>query len=333
VQNTGTSSADIEIEMVNPDGTSEHTDSETGLAAGASYYYDLALESSSNVPDAWYGSAVVRTTTGGASIAVVSNFFTGDAMQTFNGFSSTSPGTRFFIPLFASRLSNTLSTVIAVQNLSGGTIATGDVDIDCTPDPALVGVLPFSMDNPDPITDSASYFFNPVTDFTIPAEFYGSCVIDSTADIVAFVQMRILATGQAAAYEAIPSSGSEQTAFIPLVAKRLGNGFATVATIQNKSGSLATVDLTYTPSSEYGGSSTPVEINDVEIQPYGSLLHNHRISSGAGSVPSLPDGWYGSLTVESDQPIDSFVQLTFAAFINPSIPSGDTFMAHNGFVQ
>jgi hypothetical protein len=186
------------------------------------------------------------------------------------------------------------------------------------------------MDNPDPITDSASYFFNPVTDMSIPALFYGSCVIDSTADIVAFVQMRILATGQAAAYEAIPAVGTEQTAFIPLVAKRLGNGFATVATIQNKSASVATVDLTYTPSSEYGGSSTPVEINDVEIQPYASLLHNHRTEDG---VSALPNGWYGSLTVESDEPIDSFVQLTFAAFINPSIPSGDTFMAHNGFVQ
>jgi hypothetical protein len=333
VQNTGTSSANIAIDMVNPDGSIEHTDSETGLAAGASYYYDLALESSSNVPDAWYGSAVVRTTTTGASIAVVSNFFTGDAMQTFNGFSSTSPGTRFYVPLFASRLANTLSTVIAVQNLSGGTIAAHDVDIACKPDPALTGVSPFSMDNPGTITDSASHFFNPVTDMTIPAGFYGSCVIDSTANIVAFVQMRILATGQAAAYEAIPAGGSEQTAFIPLVAKRLGNGFATVATIQNKSASAATVDLTYTPSTEYSGSSTPVQINDVVIQPYASLLHNHRVTTGGSSVPQLPDGWYGSLTAVSDVPIDSFVQLTFATFINPSIASGDTFMAHNGFVQ
>lgn len=330
VQNAGTVPANIEIEMVNPDGTSLYTKSVTGLQPGASYYYDLADESSSNVPNAWYGSAAARTTTSGAVITVVSNFFSGDAMQTFNGFSSTSPGTQFFVPLFASRLANTLSTVIAVQNLSGSTIAAGDVDVSCIPDPALVGVPPFTMSNPAAIGHTASYFFNPVVDMTIPELFYGSCTIDSTGDIVSFVQMRILSVGEAAAYEAIRAGGTNQTAFIPLVAKRLANGFATVATIQNMSGSAATVDLTYTPSSEYGGSSTPVVINDVVIQPYASLLHNHRTADG---VPELPDGWYGSLTVVSDQAVDSFVQLTFPRFLGVALPSGDLFMAHNGFTQ
>jgi len=332
VQNTGEIPAAIEIEMINADATSRYIKTST-VQPGASFYYDLDLESAANVPDNWYGSAVARTTTVDASIAVVSNFFTGHAMQTFNGFSSTSPGTEFFAPLFTARLANSLSTVIAVQNLSGGPIPAGGVEVSCTPDPGLTGYDPLTMYNTAEIGDTASYFFNPVTDLTIPAGFYGACRINSgSADIVSFVQMRFIAQGEAAAYEAIPAGGTAGQAIIPLMAKRLSNGFATVATIQNKTASTIYVDLTYMPSAEYTGSSTPVQINGVEIGPYGSLLQNLRTVDG---VTDLPAGWYGSLTVTSQggEAIDSFVQLTFARFINPSIPSGDNFMAHNGFTQ
>jgi hypothetical protein len=319
--------------MINPDGSSRHVASMTGLQPGASFYYDLALESAANVPDNWYGSVVARTTTVGGSITVVSNFFTGHAMQTFNGFSSSAPGTKFFAPLFTSRLPNSLSTVIGIQNLSGGTLAVGAVSVDCIPDPGLSGFTPFSLSNLTAIGDTASYFFNPVTDMTIPEGFYGACSINSpSGNIVAFVQMRFITQGEAAAYEAIPATGTASTAIIPLMAKRLTNGFATVATIQNKTSAPITVDLTYTPSAAYGGSSTPVQINGVSIPGYGSLLQNLRTTDG---VTALPDGWFGSLTVSSTggEAIDSFVQLTFARFINPAIPSGDNFMAHNGFTQ
>jgi hypothetical protein len=329
VQNTGTSAANIEIEMINVDGSTRYVESETGLAAGASYYYDLNLESSSNVPDAWYGSAVARTTTGGASIAVVSNYISANAMQTFNAFNSTAGATTSYVPLFTSKLANSLSTPLSVQNVSGSTIPIGGIDVECTPDPALSGHSTFTKSNTAPVLDTASFFVNPVIDGTIAAGFYGSCVISSSADVVAFVQMRYINTGEAAAYEAIPGGGSETTAFIPLAAKRLGNGFATAVTIQNLSGSAVTMDLTYIPSPDYTGSSTPVEINNVPVDAYGSLIQNHRITSGPGSVPSLPDGWYGTLVVESDAAVGSFVQLTMVW----GAPAGDSFMAHNGFVQ
>jgi hypothetical protein len=330
VQNTGTGAADIEIEMINTNGTSRYTKSHAGLAAGASFYYDLALEDAGNVPGPWYGSAVARTTTGGASIAVVSNYFSADAMQTFNGFNSAAGATTVYVPLFTSRLGNSLSTPISVQNVSGGTISAGDIDVECTP---LSSHSPFTKSNLTDVLDKASFYVNPVTDLTIPAGFYGSCVISSPADVVSFVQMRYVATGEAAAYEAIPGGGSETTAFIPLAAKRLGNGFATAVTIQNLSGSTVTMDLTYIPSPDYGGSSTPVVIPDVSVGPYASLIQNHKITSGPGSVSGIPDGWYGSLKVESDEAVASFVQMSIVKSINPGAPGGDNFMAHNGFVQ
>jgi hypothetical protein len=339
VQNSGSEAVDVEIALVASDGTSTYTAGGGTLEPGASWYYDLAEEDDSNVPDEWYGSAIARTTTEGGSIAVVSSFFTGDAMQTFNAFPSTAPTTKWFVPLFTSRLpANQLSTPIAVQNLSASTIPVGGVEVACTPDESL-DMDPFTMENGTAIGDSASYFFNPVTDMTIPAGFYGACVIESPADIVAFVQMRFVSACEAAAYEAIPGGGVEKTVSVsPLVAKRLANGFATAVTVQNLSETAAaTVDITYTPAPEYvdaGGSATPLVLTDLVIPAGGSLIQNHRILSGPGAVPAMPEGWYGTMLVESeDQPINGFVQLTYLRGVNPALPGGDSFMAHRAFAQ
>jgi hypothetical protein len=166
---------------------------------------------------------------------------------------------------------------------------------------------------------------------SIPTGFYGACTIESTANVVAFVQMRFVDTGEAASYEAMKAGGTK--ASIPLVAKRLGNGFATAATIQNLSTtSAATVDITYIPSPDYTGSSTPLQFNDVSIPAGGSLIHNHRVTTGA--VASMPVGWFGTMVVESEGPdINAFVQLTFMPSINPGLPGGDNFMAHNAFTS
>lgn len=172
---------------------------------------------------------------------------------------------------------------------------------------------------------------NPVTDMTIPEGFCGSCVVNSPGgDVVAFVQMRFIDTSEAAAYEAIPAGAAERrVSVLPLVAKRLENGFATAVTVQNlNEAAAATVDVTYIPAPEYvdaGGSPSPLVFNDVEVPAGGSLIHNHRITSGPNAVEEMPEGWYGTMKVDSEvQPIHGFVQLTFLRSINPSLPGGDS---------
>lgn len=328
VQNVSSNPINVEIELIGPAGSTTYTKSGISIQPGASFYYDLALESVSNVPDGWYGSAVVRTTTAGGAIAVVSNFFTGDAMQTFNAFSSTSPTTKWFIPLFTSRLANSLSTPVAVQNLSGATIPADGVKLVCTPDPALSGYTPFTKTNTSAIGNTAAYYFNPVTDLTIPAGFYGSCVIDASANVVTFVQMRFVATGEAAAYEAFPAGSTDTKVFVPLVAQRLANGFATAVTIQNLSNETATFNLTYQRSPDCTVGPITYSPPAQTVGPYASLIQNHRVG-----VSGLVDGWFGTLTVQSNKPVGAFVQLTFLRSINPSLPGGDNYMAHNAFTQ
>jgi hypothetical protein len=327
-QNVSNIQINVEIQLINASGGTTYTKTGVTLEPGASYYYDLATENPTNVPDGWYGSAVVRTTTSNGLVAVISNFFTGDAMQTFNGFSSSSPAKKWFIPLFTSRLANSLSTPVAVQNLSGSPIPVNGVTLECKPDPSLSGFSTFTKNNTSVINNSAAYYFNPVTDMSIPAGFYGSCVVSASVNIVAFVQMRFVNTGEAAAYEAFSEQSTDTKAFVPLVAQRLGNGFATAVTIQNLSGDPATFTLTYKRSPDCTVGPSTLSLPPQSIGPYASLIQNHRTG-----VAGLVDGWFGTLTVESNKPVGAFVQLTFLRNINPALPGGDNYMAHNAFTQ
>jgi len=336
VQNTGGSPTTVQFQFIG--GGSTYTYTSPNIAPNASFTCDLTTTcgTSAGVPNNWVGSAVVSATASGGTIAVVSNFFTGNALQTFNAFSVTSPKTKWFVPLFTSRLPNSLSTPITVQNLSGSTIAANGIQVACTPDASATGFAPFTKTNSAPVNNNESFFLNPVTDTSIPTGFAGSCVITASANVVAFVQMRFVATGEAAAYEAIPDGGTDTKVIVPLVAKRLSNGFSSVVTIQNLSNSTtANVTLTYTPSPEYiagGGSAVPVTVN-VNIPANASVIQNHRLQSGVNAVTALPDGWVGTLTASSNTPINAFVQLTFLKSINPGLPGGDNFMAHNAFTQ
>ena len=170
----------------------------------------------------------------------------------------------------------------------------------------------------------------------------GSCRIDSGSySTVVFVQMRYVSDFVgAAAYEAIQEGSTDTRMVVPLIAKRLPNGFASVVTIQNMSfSSTATVNLRYMPF--FVEAECPVAICDMNndnvvdendaidvgplVIPIGaSIQRNHRIESGPGSESALPDGWQGSLLVTSTgTAINGFVQLT-----NYLIFLGDTYMAH-----
>lgn len=329
VQNAGTAAVNVAIDIT---GTANNnpvsfTKSLTGIAPSASSVYDLALEASTNIPDGFFGSAVVRATTAGGALAVVSNFFTGDAMQTFNAFPANAPDTKWFVPLFTSKLANTLNTPVAVQNLSGAPIAAGGIVLTCKPDVSMpAGTATITKSNPAAVPNNGAVYFNPVGNADYPDAWVGSCIVTSTANVVSFVQMRFIATGEAAAYEAIKGSSTDKKLIVPLVAKRLANGFATAVTIQNLNGAAAAdVTLTYTPSG--GAAMAPITKS---IPAGGSLIQNQRTVDG---VPELADGFVGTLTVTSNQPVGGFVQLTFLRAINPGLPGGDNFMAHNAFTQ
>ncbi len=335
VQNTSGTATNFAVDLINRDtGNVDKTfNSPSLLQPGASYTFDMA-DNAVGLPANWFGSAVVRATTAGGEVTAVSNFFLGaDTMQTFNGFTTT--GTKWSAPLFTSRLGNGLSTPMTVQNLSGGTIPANAITVSCAPNAASGVNTPISLTNTAEIKNTAGYSWNPVVDTTIPTDFQGSCTINTgTYQTVAFVQMRFIGTANAAAYEALDASSTNSTVVVPLVLKRLPNGFATAVTISNLGSAPASVVLTYKRSSD-----TPATVGNCDatfeasIPVGGSIVQNHRVANGAvNSVPQIDDGCTASLTVTpkagtTAQPLGAFVQITV---ITPGAP-GDTYMAHDAF--
>lgn len=295
------------------------------LKVGATYFYDLQLET--NLGTGWNGSAEVDAGTN--KIGVVVNSFNGpNALRTYNGFAVENIGSKWGIPLLASRLSNGLNTSISVQNLSGSDIPAGGLTLECPSAPS--GFFP--MSNTVVVPDKGSFSFNPVTNSpgAFPENWEGACTVSSgTKNVVTFVIMRrIFGNGDQAAYEAINYNSTSTKVIVPLMAKRLANGFATSAVIQNLSDQDAHVDLIWTPNAiECVGSCLTYTETNVIIPANGKINPNLRTPSGG--FTGMDDGWQGTLKVVpatgyTPQPIQGYVVLSN---LIPSI--GDNYRAHN----
>jgi hypothetical protein len=324
IQNVEQSVITVSIDFVPQAGYSAYTKSGITIQPGSSYYWDATDET--GLISGWGGSAVINVASSMKAVAV-SNLFSGaNGLQTFSAFPQEVATTGWVIPLFTSRLPNGLSTPVAIQNVSGTEIASGSIAMQCTS--SISSPATINLTSTTAVADGAAYYFNPVTDTTIPTNWSGACRLTAPQNVVVFVQMRRPGVSdETGAYEAFPATSTDTKVVIPLMSKRQNNGFATVATIQNlDSTNTANVKLTYTPSSLYTGSSTPITLHKTII-PGGNLIQNLRFNE----VTEIPNGWFGTLIVEADdgqpaRPLVGFVQLT-----NYMGVAGDTFMAHDAF--
>ena len=320
IQNVGATSVDFKIDYYKfGTSTIAFTKNYTGLAAGASQLVDLDNET--GLPVAWWGSAVISTTSG--SLGVISHLFFGaDSLLAFNAYPLENVTPAWKIPLLYSRLSNTLNTSLAIQNVSGAEIPVNDLTLACIKDPSATGPATLTLKNAAAIANYSSYTFNTLTDTTnFPDGWYGSCEVTSATskNTAVLIMYRYTKNAEFAAYEAVPSNLTSKKVSIPLVAKRLANGYANTVTIQNMASTAATVTITYYPS----GGGTPIVRSGVTIPGDASLIRNFRLAGT--EAPDMPDGWVGSMVVESNTPIAAYVSNTYL------IPSGDQFMAYLGF--
>jgi hypothetical protein len=351
IQNADSHALPVTVDLIPSVGASgSYTKTIESLAPGVSYYYDVSEET--NLPNEWIGSAVV-TASGEGKITVVSNFFQGaDILQTYNGFQQEILGPEWIVPLFFSRLKNGLSSVVTVQNISPAEIAAEALALHCT---TINNGTPaeFTITNPTAIVANGSYSFNPIADaarYTSP--WTGTCDIKASggASLAAIVQLRFNNAPDgnigASAYEAVRAGGTDRVMFVPLVAKRLPNGFASVVGIRNLGADSTTLTLYYIPATNGNCPVSACDLNqdgtvdaadtivvrDVPLPGNSSLQRNHRLISQSGSndaETTLPDSWEGALRIESSsQPIDGYVQLTYYKNI-----SGDQYMAHRAFAR
>ncbi len=321
IQNLGTVAVDFTVELYAFGATSPtYTKDYTNLASGASVLFDLADDT--NVPAGWWGSVVVSTTAG--DLGVISHLFFGaDSLMAFNGFQEEQVFESWFIPLLYVRLGNSLTTSLAIQNLSGVEIPVDDLTLSCTKNPSAPGADTITLHNHTAVPANGSYTFNTLTDTTrFPdAGWYGSCKVESATGkgTVTLVMYRYTSNAEQAAYGAVPGNLADTNVSVPLVAKRLSNGYANVITVQNLGTADATATLTYTPS---GGGDAIIRTG-VVIPAGESIIRNFRLTGT--ELPEITDGWVGSLSIEADQPIAAYVANTYLS------PTGDQFMAYLGF--
>jgi len=311
-------------------GFSDWTKTPINIPAYSSYYYDIEEELPSNLPDGWIGSAQVASNDSGKQIAVVFNIFSGaNGLQTVNAFPAEKTSLTWSVPQFVSRIPNGLSTPINIQNISGGNIAAGGIDVDCVPATGYVGNV--HIENSAVIPNNATFGVNPVTDMSITGNWQGACKITSTGNIVAIVTLRRPGLDEISAYEAFPTSITDTKVIVPLMAKRLANGFATVAVIQNLDQvNSATVRLTYTRAPGFTVGDPTYVINNVSIPPGGNVQQNLRLASEPVGT-TMPDGWQGTLLVEAQPSTTARPLVAYVALTNYYTTNGDTQMAHDAF--
>lgn len=321
VQNVGTAPVNVSIQLINGDtGAVDYTKPINNLPAGESFYYDQSTET--NLPASWYGSAQVSAP--GGSVAAVGNQFTGDhGLLTYPGFPEGY--TEWVVPLYLSRLGNGYNSVIAIQNVSGGTLAVGSVTVTFTPDASL-GAPQFAKSNTAEIANNGTWVLNPRDNADYPVGSFGAAKIVSTGgNVVAIVNQLVNeppnSSPSALSYNAIRADLTGQTVRAPLIMSRLGNGYSTVFTVANLTGTAGTCDFTYTPDPSLGLSDTVV--TGVPLPANGSILHNHRLD-GTGTH-ELTLEWFGAAKVECTTAVGGIVNQL------QSGGSGDPDLSYNAF--
>lgn len=328
IQNVGSAAVNVDVKFIKyGQSTVFYTKPITGIAVGASYYYDVNTET--NLTDATFYSAVVEVS-GAGQIAVVSNLFFGaDSLMAYNGFGSLAPTYKWQVPLLYSRLTNSLTTSLVVQNLDTVDIPANDITLLCTKDPAVTGVATVTTTNASLIAPNGVSAWNTLTQTGIfPAAWYGACTVTSATNknFVVLVMHRYTNNAEMSAHEAISGTSTDKTVFVPLAAKRLGNGFSTGITVQNLTAAPITVDITYTRSPDcVVGAATYTE-TAVAIAANGSIIRNLRLATNPVGL-GMPDGWFGTMKVVGTGAIGAYVANTYLSV------NGDRFMAYLGFTQ
>lgn len=298
IQNVGSSATNVTVSLINGlTGATTYNKVINNLPVGESFYYDQSTET--NLPDGWFGSALVTAGAGG-SIVAVGNQFTGpNGLLTYPGFAAGH--TQWVVPLYLSRLANGFNSVIAIQNVSGAAIPAGGISVVFTPDPTLGGA-PFTVTNPSPVNNTSTYIINPRGNAAFPVGSFGAAKITASGNVVAIVNQlkneTPATTGDnALSYNAIPTNLTGTKVVAPLIMSRLANGFSTVFTVANLTSTAGTCNFTYTTDPSLSGFNPTYTSNGVPLPANGSIVHNHRLASSPTNAHNLPATWFGSATV------------------------------------
>jgi hypothetical protein len=299
VQNTGTLSATVVIRYFDAGGNRVgHDDVNTALPANGNW--TVRQDNGNGLPGQTAGSALVFSD---QPVAAFVNEFAphnaGDAtsysaIQLPSGAAST-----LSAPAIASNAYGGYTTAIGLINLASTatditiTYRKGDGTVQATQ--TLTGVAPGAYRGVYS-GDSGS-----ATDAKLPANFSGTATIQSSAGMVAAIVNEVGPGGQFSSYDTVATGA--RTLYAPTTLNDAYGGYNTAIGLQNLSSSGANVTIGY--SGQVGsGTTTQSFVEHLTLAPFG---YAGDYNGGGSTNPVLPDGFHGSGTISSDQPLAAIV--------------------------
>jgi hypothetical protein len=139
------------------------------------------------------------------------------------------------------------------------------------------------------------------TDANLPVGFAGTATIQSSGGVLAAVVNETGPNGQFSSYDAVAAGATTLAA--PTILNDAYAGYNTAIGLQNRSASTANVTVNYS-GQVGGGTATQTFQEHLTLAPSG---YAGDYNGGGSSNAVLPDGFHGSGTITSDQPLASIV--------------------------
>ena len=301
VQNAGASDTTVEVNYYAAgSSTPVKTDVSTVLKPGASYHRSQMTDDT-DLGTSWSGAVVVQSTNGRPLAAVVNTASDSQGtLSTHRGHVANGDATTGAVYMPAVRKAfyglNTGFQIVALNNGTTGTISFYEAAKsvpNATLDVSLGRYEAFDWN----MKGNTAY-----TTGSVPDNWYGMAVIESSGSVVATVQQTGAYAGehpQSWAYSGVSSRQLGNNVAFPLIAKKHGdNQWGTAFSIVNV-GAPSGVQVFYDAlqSSGYDSYTT----SPIWLDTNGLLICNQTQYPCLDR--QLPEGWVGSVTVESGSPL------------------------------
>jgi hypothetical protein len=310
VQNAGTAPASIAIKYFDSSGNPVGTgDSTNGLAVNA--LWTVRQDNGHSLPAGGAGSAIISSDQPLA--AFVNEFAPGGATDASSYSAIQLPagtGPTLYAPVIVSSAYGGYTTGIGLVNL-----ATTAANITITyrnPNGTVHQTQTLSGVGSGAYRGIYSGNSGSSTDANLPAGFAGTATITSSAGAIAAVVNEAGPGGQFSSYDAIATGAT--TLYAPAIINNAYGGFSTAIGFQNVG--MAQANLTVSYSGQVGSSSTTQTFVEMFPLPAGGSFGDYNGGGAANRI--LPDGFHGSATITSNQPLAAIVNEIAA----PAVPGG-----------
>jgi hypothetical protein len=307
IQNTDTTAqASVQVEVIETGQATPAVTQSYNIPLGTSITLDLGEDTEfAALGDGFLGSMRVTSATEIGVQSFVDITTSDKAVYAFEGVPADMAAATLYAPLFRAQQyprpgdpgSGRLDTGISVVNPGSSA-----VDVNLTYYGAGGSCAGENVTSPTVnIAAKSSYVFwqGDLTGQRLKADCYGAAVINASGgEVLAIVNDAQNYNQTSAAFNAVGASQGATTVALPLYRRAHANGLTTGISVMNIGSGQAQITVAF--NENRGGQSVPVTCTSDCTQTVGP---NQTAIFWPGAISALPDGTFGSATVQSTQPV------------------------------